>query len=90
MDKKTTAIVVTVAAMLLCGCPGLCGLLMGGMFAVTSFVPGANIDVFGSSDPKAALNFGIGGLCVGALFVVIAAVAIFLVWRRNKPDSTVV
>ena len=87
MDKKTTAIVVTVAAMLLCGCPGLCSLLMGGMFALTSFIPGANIDVFGSSDPRSALNFGIGGVCVGAVFVVIAAVAIFLAWRR-KSDST--
>ena len=87
MDKKTTAIVVTVAAMLLCGCPGLCSLLMGGMFAVTSFVPGANIDVFGSSDPRAALNLGIGGLCVGAVFVIIAAVAIFLVWRRNSSST---
>lgn len=89
MDKKTTAIVVTVAAMLLCGCPGLCSLLMGGMFAVTSRIPGADIDVFGSSDPQAALNFGIGGVCVGALFVVIAAVAIFLVWRRNSTSTSV-
>jgi len=89
MDKKTTAIVVTVAAMLLCGCPGLCSLLMGGMFALTSFIPGANIDVFGSSDPRSALNFGIGGVCVGAVFVVIAAVAIFLAWRRKSDSAPV-
>jgi hypothetical protein len=36
-----------------------------------------------SSDPQSALTFGIGGLCVGALFVLIAAVAIFLAWRRK-------
>ena len=83
MDKKTTAIVVTVAAMLLCGCPGLASLLFGAMFALISFIPGANIDVFGSSDPQSALTFGIGGVCVGLVFVLIAAVAIFLAWRRK-------
>lgn len=83
MSNKTTAIVVTIAAMLLCGCPGLFGLLMGGMFAVISFIPGANIDVMGSSDPRSALNLGIGGLCVGIVFVLIAAVAIFFAWRRK-------
>jgi hypothetical protein len=89
MDKKTMAIVVTVAAMLLCGCPGLCSLLMGGLYAVISRIPGAQIDVFGSSDPQAALSLGIGGVCVGAVFVVIAAVAIFLVWRRNSKSASV-
>jgi hypothetical protein len=87
MDKKTVAIIVTVAAILLCGCPGLFSLLLGGMFALISFIPGANIDVFGSSDPRSALNFGIGGLCVGVVFVLIAAAAIFFAWRR-KSDTT--
>jgi uncharacterized membrane protein len=84
MDKKTIAIIVTVAAVLLCGCPGLFSLLLGGMFALISFIPGANIDVFGSNDPRSALNFGIGGLCVGVVFVLIAAAAIFFAWRRKS------
>ena len=84
MDKKTTAIVVTVAAILLCGCPGLFSLFMGGMFALVSFIPGANIDVFGSNDPSSALNVGIAGLCVGIVFVLIAAAAIFFSWRRRS------
>jgi len=71
------------SAILLCGCPGLFSLLLGGMFALISFVPGANIDIMGSSDPRSALNFGIGGLCVGIVFVLIAAAAIFFAWRRN-------
>ena len=83
MDKKTTAIIVTVVSVLLCACPGLFALFMGGMFALVSFIPGADIDVFGSSDPQSALTFGIGGLCTGAVFVLIAAAAIFLVWRRK-------
>jgi len=87
MNKKTVAIIVTVAAILLCGCPGLFSLFFGGMFALISFIPGANIDVMGSSDPRSALNFGIGGLCVGSVFVLIAAAAIFFAWRR-KSDTT--
>lgn len=83
MDKRTTAIVITVVAILLCACPGLFGLFMGGMFALVSFVPGADIDVFGSTDPQAALNFGLGGLCGGGVLVLIAAVIIFVTWRRK-------
>jgi uncharacterized membrane protein len=83
MDKRMTAIVITVVAVLLCACPGLFGLFMGGMFALISFIPGADIDVFGSSDPQSALTMGIGGLCAGIVFVLIAAVAIFLAWRRK-------
>lgn len=87
MDKRTSAIVVTAAAMLLCGCPGLFGLFLGGMFAIISFIPGANIDVLGSSDPQSALTFGIGGICAGLVFVLIATAAIFLAWRRKAETA---
>ena len=86
MDKRMTSIVVTVASVLLCGCPGLFSLLFGGMFAVISFIPGADIDMFGSRDPQSALTFGIGGLCLGIVFLLIAAAAIFFAWRR-RPDT---
>ena len=87
MNKKTVAIIVTVAAVLLCACPGLAGVFGGALFAITSAIPGAEIDVMGSSAPQSALNVGIGLLCGGLIFVLIAAIAIFLVWRRNKADS---
>ena len=86
MDKRMTSIVVTVASVLLCGCPGLFSLLFGGMFAVVSLIPGADIDMFGSRDPQSALTFGIGGLCLGIVFLLIAAAAIFFTWRR-RPDT---
>jgi uncharacterized membrane protein len=84
MDKKTTAILVTVLAIVLCACPGLFALFFGGMFALVSVIPGANIDMFGSSDPQSALNFGIGGLAVGLVLVLIAVVAIILAWRHRS------
>ena len=83
MSKRATAIIITVISGLLCACPGLFALIMGGMFALVSFIPGADIDVFGSSDPQSAMTFGIGGLCTGAVFLLIAAVAIFFAWRRK-------
>ncbi len=89
MDKRTVAIIVTVAALLLCGCPGLLGVFMGGLFAIVSFIPGASIDVMGSSDPQSALGFGLGSLCVGLVAVLIAAAAIFFAWRRSRADSSV-
>ena len=39
--NRTTAIAITVAIIVLCACPGLFSMLMGGMFAVISFMPGA-------------------------------------------------
>ena len=86
MDKKTVGIVVTVAAIVLCGCPGLCSLFSGAMFAIISRIPGANIDMFGSSDPQSALMFGVGGVCLGIVFILIAVGAIFFV-RRRKSDT---
>jgi hypothetical protein len=88
MDKRVTAIVVTVFAIVLCACPGLFGLCIGGMFALISFFPGANIDIAGSHDPRSALTFGVAGLCVGLFLVLIAAAAIFLVWRRNSSQAS--
>ncbi len=88
MDKRTTSILVTVAAVLLCGCPGLFSLLFGGLFAVISFIPGADIDMVGSRDPQSALTFGIGGLCFGIIFLLIAAAAIFFAWRRRSQTAS--
>lgn len=88
MDKKTTGIIVTVAAALLCGCPGLCAAFFGAISAVASFIPGADIDIFGSNDPQAALTTGIGMLCGGIIFVAIPVVVGFLMLRK-KPEKTV-
>lgn len=88
MDRKTTGIIATVAAVLLCGCPGLVGLCSGAIFAIAGFVPGSEIDVFGSSDPQAAITTGIVTLCVSILFIAIPIVVGFLM-LRNKPEDDV-
>jgi heme/copper-type cytochrome/quinol oxidase subunit 2 len=84
MNNKTVAIIITVAACLLCLCPGVTGFLMGILFTVISIFPGAEIDVLGSADPKSAQSFGVTSIIVGAIFVIIAIVVIILAWRKKK------
>ena len=86
MDKKTTGIIATVATALLCGCPGLVSLCMGVVFAAASQIPGAEIDMFGSKDPAQALNYGIGGVCLGIVLVIIPIVVGILMLRK-KPEA---
>ena len=84
MDKRTTAIIATVVTGLLCGCPGLAILCFGAFAIPTSFVPGAQIDVFGSNDPQSLLTSGIVGLCLGILLIAIP-VAVGFTTLRNRP-----
>lgn len=83
MDRRTTGIVATVATALLCGCPGLVFLCFGAVAAGASYVPGADIDIYGRNDPRAALFTGLGALCLGVLFVAIPVlVGIFTLRER--------
>jgi len=84
MDKRQTGIIATVATVLLCGCPGLLAFCWGSLSAVISFVPGADINIGGSSDPRSALFAGLGSLCVGILFIAIP-VAVGFFTLRQKP-----
>lgn len=83
MDRRTTGIIATLVAVLLCGCPGVLGLFMGALFSVIAYIPGADIDVFGGQDPQAALNFGIGALCVGFLLLLIPVIVGVVTLRRR-------
>ena len=86
MDKRTVGIIATVATALLCGCPGFFGMCWGAIAAIVSFVPGAEIDIGGSSDPTMALMSGLGALCIGVLFLAIPiAVGFFTLRRQQDP-----
>ena len=85
-NNRTTGIVATVIAVVLCGCPGLLAFCWGSIAALVSFMPGADIDIGGSSDPTSALFAGLGSLCVGILFIAVpVAVGYFML--RKKPES---
>ena len=85
MDRRTTGIIATVVTALLCGCPGLFSICWGGIAAVVSFMPGADINIGGSSDPTTALITGVGALCVGVIFVAIP-IAVGFIMLRNRPE----
>jgi len=86
MDKKNTGLIATIATALLCGCPGLFGLCMGSTSLFASFIPGAEIDVFGSSDPAAATTMGFVFLCLSIIFIAIPIV-VGVVTLRKKPSD---
>ncbi len=83
MQNRNAAIALTIASVVLCGCPGLLALFMGALFALISFIPGADIDIGGSNDPQAALMFGLFALCVGLIFVLIPVVVGVVTLRRK-------
>jgi hypothetical protein len=88
MDKKTTGIIATVAAVLLCGCPGLFMCFFGSTSILASQIPGADIDVMGSSDPASAMTMGLIFLCLSFIFILIPiAVGFFML--RKKPEAVV-
>jgi hypothetical protein len=81
--NRNTALISTIAAAVLCGCPGLFACFWGLIAAVVSFVPGAEIDIGGSSDPTAALMSGLGAIVVGVILVAIP-VAVWYFMLRGK------
>ena len=83
MQNRTAGVIATLVAVLLCGCPGLIMLCFGATFAAVGLVPNSDINVFGSSEPSAALGAGIGGLCLGLIFIVITAVVAFFALRKK-------
>ena len=88
MDTKTKGIVSTIAAVVLCGCPGLFLCFFGAMSTFVSAIPGADIDVGGSSDPAAATAMGIGALCLSLIFIAIP-VAVGFFTLRKKPEAVI-
>ena len=86
-QNKTTGIIATVATGLLCGCPGLFSLCWGLLAAAVSFMPNADIDIMGSSDPSAALGTGIAALCIGLVLLLIPVGVGFFTLRKKPGDE---
>ncbi len=81
--NKTWAIVGTVAAILLCGCPGLslCGAAIAALAGVLPYTSTINGE---SSSGTVPTWLGVVGLCVSVLFVAIAIVVPVLLLRKKK------
>lgn len=78
-ESKTGAIIGTVAAVLLCGCPGLSMCVFG---AITAF--GGMPDFFkGYGTLPGWIGFVL--LCLSVIFIAIAVVVPVLTLRKKKP-----
>lgn len=80
-DKKKVGLIVTAVTVVLCGCPGLCLLVFGGLMAVGGSVPSEYVDTTG--DP---LLVGMVFLCLGLLLTVLpigAGIYTFLQSRKE-------
>ena len=84
--NRNTAIIITVVSLILCGCPGLFACLWGTIAATVSFIPGAQIDIGGSSDPATALATGAGSICLGLIFIAIPVLLWFFTLRRRTEE----
>jgi len=87
MSNRTTAVIITIVAVLLCGCPGLAFLCFG----VTDFIDyyALNSYIYGITDKTASDIWGVVGLCAGLLFIVLTIVVSVLVLRRKKETPPV-
>lgn len=86
MNNKKTRIIALIVAVFLCGCPGLFAMFWGGLMAIISFIPGADINIGGSSDPSSALFTGLGSLCVGVLLIAVPVAVGFFAFRKQTND----
>lgn len=85
MNNKNTGLIAVIAAVVVCGCPGLFAVFYGGLTSIISFIPGADLNFGGSSDPMVALSSGLGSCCVGILFIAVP-VAVWYFGMRKKPE----
>ncbi len=87
-DKKKLGMILTIAAVLLCGCPGLCMIIGGATFA-----QGYNLEQYGwdvTGDPAAFTGFGIAGICVGVIGILLTIGAIvYWVLQSRKAKEVV-
>ncbi len=81
--NKTLAIVGTIAAILLCGCPGLslCGVSIAALAGIMPYTTTFNGYTTTGTVP---VWLGVVGLCVSVLFVAIAIVVPVLTLRKKK------
>ncbi len=87
MEKRTVGIVATVVTVLLCGCPGLFSVCWGLIAATVSFMPNADINIGGSSDPTTALLTGLGACCFGIIFIAIPIAVGFFTLRKKAEEG---
>lgn len=82
-DKKKVGLIVTIVTVLLCGCPGLCGLVWGGMMVFLPNVEGAEV----TGNPLAV---GIPAICLSVIGILIPiAAGIYTLQQKKKAEAVI-
>ena len=84
MNSRNTAILATIASVVLCGCPGLFLCVFGGLVAAGAPV---TTELNGVSNSTALpVSYGIGMLCLAVILILIpVAVGFFTLRKRPAP-----
>ena len=85
MDSRTKGIIATVAAVLLCGCPGLFLCIFGALAAAGAPVTTEWNGVTNSAPMQPTTAFAL--LCVGLIFIVIPIVVGFITLRKKAAPA---
>ena len=78
MNNKNTGMIATIAAVVLCGCPGLFLCLFGALTAIGK-------GTFNNSSLSPSVGFGL--LCLSLIFILIP-VGVGFFTLRKKPEAT--
>ena len=88
MNNRTTAIIVTVVAALLFGCPGLLCLCSGITAAIIGLSGDPNFYFGVDTEPSRTLNSGLIFICLSVVLIAIPVVVGFLsIRRKTQPDG---
>jgi hypothetical protein len=82
MQNRTTAIILTIASVLLCGCPGIGACIFGGL-VVAGMPFTTTLNGYSSTQPL-PIGYGIGALCAAVIFIIIPIVVGVLTLRKKK------
>jgi hypothetical protein len=82
--NRTTAIILTVATALLCGCPGLF-VCLGGVLAAVGLGTYATGLMGTTSSGATPAWYGVAGICGGLILIAIPVIVGFVTLRKKKP-----
>ena len=83
--NRTTAIVITVVTVLLCGCPGLVLVILGVLAAIGAQLP--EVMAQNAYAPQDVLIGAVMYLCFGGVLILIPVLVGFLSIRYAKPSE---
>jgi hypothetical protein len=85
MKNRTTAVILTIVAALLCGCPGLIACI-GGILVLVGVPFTTTVNGY-STTQALPIWYGVGGLCGSIILVAIPIVIGILTLRKKKGDK---